>query len=325
MKIRKEALILGLVIIVLSLYLIFNKSDRSLYELPILEPVSGSEISKITLDSSNATVFFIRKSGQWVINEEAYPGDDASIKRVVDIVAGLSLTTLISESKNYERYDLNPGRKITVKAWTGDTLVREFDVGKTASGNRHTFVRLAGDHRVYHAEEGFRERVQTKADIFREKTVLSFERDQIEQVQVLKEDKQDIYLKDKTHKASGETASTPETTELAPIWKNVAGKTIKANRLSKLIDDFSSLKCSAYIYERQKSEFKTPIATITFKGAEAYSVQIYEKMQKEDSGHPAVSSQSEYPFIVPGWQVEQAIKALTDIELLEKEDTSDSE
>ena len=49
MKIRKEAIILGIVIVVLSLYLIFNKSDRSLYELPELKPVPVSIISKMTI------------------------------------------------------------------------------------------------------------------------------------------------------------------------------------------------------------------------------------------------------------------------------------
>ena len=115
MKIRKEAIILGVVIVVLSLYLIFNKSDRSLYELPELKPILSSKISKMTLDSSEGSIVFIRKAGGWVINEEAYPGDETNIKRVADIVADLTLTTLISESKNYGRYDLGPENAITIK------------------------------------------------------------------------------------------------------------------------------------------------------------------------------------------------------------------
>jgi hypothetical protein len=174
MKIRKEAVILGVVIVVLSLYLIFNKSDRSLYDLPNLKPVPVSEISKVTLDSSEGLILLIQKAGEWVVNEEAYPGDKNNIKQLTGIVANLRLTTLISESKNYERYDLDPDHKIAIKAWTGDKLVREFDVGKVASGHRHTYVKLAGNHRVYHAEEMFRSRIEGKADKFRDKTVMFF-------------------------------------------------------------------------------------------------------------------------------------------------------
>ena len=54
MKIRKEAVILGVVIVALSLYLIFNEGDRSLYELPNLRPDSGFR------DFKNSPGFFGR-------------------------------------------------------------------------------------------------------------------------------------------------------------------------------------------------------------------------------------------------------------------------
>ncbi|MDX2447486.1 MAG: DUF4340 domain-containing protein [Desulfobacterales bacterium] len=315
MKIRKEAIILGIVIVVLSLYLIFNKSDRSLYELPELKPVPVSIISKMTIDSSDNSIVFIRKAGAWVVNEEAYPGDETSIKRVADIVSDLTLTTLISESKNYGRYDLDPDHKITVKAWEGDKLVREFDVGKSASGHRHTFVKLAGDHRVYQAKDSFRKKVQEKADMFRYKTVMSFNPDQIERVQVLKKDKQHIYVKEKTPQASSETAAVGGKNGMdtaKSLWKNAAGEVVTENNLNKLIGEMSSLKCSAFIYDRQKADFNNPITTISFKGDEENTLQIFERFEKDASNYPAVSSQNDYPFYIPKWQVDQVIKASDD-------------
>jgi len=326
MKIRKEAVILGIVIVVLSLYLIFNKRDRSLYELPNLDPIPVSEISKLTLDSSEGSILFIQKAGDWVINEEAYPADKNTVKRVVEIVAELRMTTLISESKTYERYDLDPEHKITIKAWAGDKLVREFDVGKAASGHRHTFVKLADNHRVYNAEENFRSRLQGQADKFRDKTVLSFEPDQIEQVQVSKVDGQGNFIKEKsTNKAPEASSATPldgdiQATEGAkPVWKNAAGDVVKDNKLTKLIDDFSSLKCSAFIYDRKKDEFKNPIVTVMFKGAEEHILQVFERLEKGASKYPAASSQNDYAFFIPKWQVDQVIKALADIIPPEKE------
>ena len=245
-----------------------------------------------------------------------------SIQRVVDIVAKLGLTTLISESENYERYDLDPEHRITVKAWAGEKLVREFDVGKGASGHRHTFVKLAGDPRVYHAEESFRNRMQFKLDLFRNKSVLSFETAGIEQVQITNKDGQGVFIKEKPPEVSGETVPDGDTKEMEAVktvWKNATGDVVKANKLVKLLDDFSVLKCSAFVYDRQKEDFKDPIATVVFKGAEERTFQIFERLDKGASQYPATSSQNDYAFFIPKWQADQVIKALTEIAPVEIE------
>ena len=38
---------------------------------------------------------------------------------MLDVIEELTLTALVSESKNYVRYDLSHDEKITVKAWKG--------------------------------------------------------------------------------------------------------------------------------------------------------------------------------------------------------------
>ena len=317
MKIRKEAVILGVLIVGLSLVLIFNQRDRSLYQLPDLKPILASKISKMTIESPEGTIVFIRKAEGWVVNEEAYPGDESSINRVADIVANLSLTTLISESKNYGRYDLDPEHAITIKAWEGDTLVREFSVGKAVSGHRQTFVKLADDHRVYHAGEGFRNRIQGKADTFRDKTVMSFEPGQIQQVRVIKKDAQDTFVKETVPETAGEKPAeddSPKMKTTHSVWSNAAGEVVKENKLTKLIDDFSSLKCSAFVYDREKAAFTDPIAKISFKGAEEYTLQIFEQLEKDASEYPAISSQNDYLFLVPKWQADQVMNALAEIE-----------
>jgi len=310
MKIGKEAVILVIVIVVLSLYLFFNKSDRSFYELPDLKPIPASKISKVTIDSPEDSITFIRKAGAWVVNEEAYPGDETSIKSVVDMIGGLSLTALISESKNYERYELDPDHKITIKAWEEGKLVREFDVGKSASGHRHTFVKLAGDDRVYQARDNFRNKVQKKADMFRYKTVMSFNTDQIEQVQVVKKESQSIYKREKAPQSTAETSADDNKKEMDTakiIWKNAEGEVVAEKKLSKLISDMSSLKCSAFIYDRQKDDFKNPVTSISFLGAEENTLQIFDGHEKDASEYPAVSSQNDYPFFIPKWQADPVI------------------
>ena len=320
MKIRKEAVILGIVIVVLSLYLVFNKRDRTLYELPKLDPIPVSEISKITLDSSENSIAFIRKAGEWVINKEAYAGDENTINRLADIIANLRLTTLISESKNYERYDLDPEHKITVKAWNNDKLVREFDVGKAASGQRHTFVKLAENYRVYQAAESFRSRLKIQVDDFRRKTVMAFEPELIDQIQVTTVNGEEVFTRDKSSAKMPETSDAipadgdvPGKESVKPVWKNSTGSVVEEAKLAKLLEDFSSFKCNAFIYDRKKEDLKDPIATLVFKGAEDYTLQIFERLEKGAAQYPATSSQNEYPFFIQKWQTDRVNRVLTEI------------
>ena len=256
------------------------------------------------------------------MNEEAYPVDKNAIKQVLDIVANLRLTTLISESQNYERYDLDSNHKISIKVWAGDKLVREFDVGKAASGHRHTFVKLAGDPRVYHAGESFRNRVQGKVDQFRDKTVLSFEAGLIEQVQISSREGQGAFVKAKPPESSGETPLDGDKQpmgEAKPVWKNMAGDVVKDNTLTKLLDDLSSLKCSAFMYERKKDDFQDPIVTVVFTGAQELTLRVFEPLENDASRYPAVSSQNDNAFFIPKWQADQLTKALTEIVPIEKD------
>jgi lipopolysaccharide export system protein LptC len=49
MKVKKEYIILAVLIVALSLYLIFHKRDRAQYELPVLQEVPVAEITKIEI------------------------------------------------------------------------------------------------------------------------------------------------------------------------------------------------------------------------------------------------------------------------------------
>ena len=106
---------------------------------------------------------------------------------MLDNIEKLTLTALVSESKNYNRYDLSGEAKINVKAWQGDSLKRDIDVGKTASSFRHTFVKTAGDDRVFHARGNFRNTFDTTVDDLRDKTILTYTPSDIQQIQITQE------------------------------------------------------------------------------------------------------------------------------------------
>ena len=55
MKIKKEYVILVVIIVALSLYLILRDRDRTHYQLPTVSKIAGKDISKIEILTPDAT------------------------------------------------------------------------------------------------------------------------------------------------------------------------------------------------------------------------------------------------------------------------------
>jgi hypothetical protein len=309
MKMKKEYVILILIIAALSAYLLIRSSSRTLYQMPELEGLKQSEITKIEISQGGNSVILKKKDNQWHLEPTGFLADKTKVNAMLDVFEALTLTALVSESKDYNRYDLDAEKRITVKAWQQDTLKRNFDIGKAAPSFRHTFVRLNGDSRVFHARDNFRGKFDFTIDNLRDKTVLSFKTTDIQQVQIIK-DQTSVKL------VRREVPVTPATgqqqkTESAPAaavkfeWQNDTGEKGSDKNLNRLLTTLGDLKCADYINDRQKNAFSAPIYTVKLKGIQDYQLEIFAKFQKDDKKYPAVSSDSDYPFWVTDNQAQQ--------------------
>ena len=99
---------------------------------------------------------FTKEGSDWKIVPENYSADPQKVKDMLAVVEGLTLTELISESKNYQRYDLDAKDSVRLKCWVKDGLRFELLIGKPAGSFNHTFVKLPEDDEVYHAKGNFR-------------------------------------------------------------------------------------------------------------------------------------------------------------------------
>ena len=302
MKVKKEYLILLLIIVVLSAYLSLRKKDRTLYELPILPGISKKDISKIEITKGKTSIVLNKKDDQWVIGSQQYPADKNKVNEMLDAGEKLTLTALVSESKDYIRYDLTDEKKINVKAWQADTLKRNFDVGKAASSFRHTFVKLADDHRVFHARENFRNKFDQSVDNLREKTVLSVQVADIAQIHITKEE-QSLTLNrtpvaeaDKPQEAD-QAAASPSPTIKAE-WQTADGIMADKPGLNRLLSSLTNLRCDKFIEDRKKEDFTAPLFHVQLKGAKDYNLSIFAKLKDDDPDFPAISSENDYPFLL---------------------------
>jgi hypothetical protein len=309
MKFKKEYLILILIIVALSTYLLIRSSDRTRYQLPKLDALKQSDISKIEISKNGNPVILKKKDDQWYLEPAGYLADKTKVNAMLNVFESLALTALVSESRDYNRYDLNAENRITVKAWQQATLKRNFDIGKAAPSFRHTFVRLNGDSRVYHARDNFRNKFDFTIDDLRDKTVLSFKTTDIQQVQIIKDQASVKLIRSKVPiTPAAEQQQKSESTPVAAVrfeWQDDGGQKADEKTLKRLLTTLGDLKCADYINNRSKDAFSAPIYTAKLKGIQDYQLEIFAKLEKDDKNYPAVSSASDYPFRLSDNQVQQ--------------------
>jgi hypothetical protein len=302
MKIKKEYMILLLIIVALSVYLFIRKEDRTLYELPVLPGISKKDISKIEITKGKTSIVLNKKDDQWYIGSQQYPADNNKVNEILDASEKLTLTALVSESKDYIRYDLTDEKKINVKAWQADTLKRNFDVGKTASSFRHTFVKLADDNRVFHASENFRNKFDQSVDNLREKTVFSVQVSDIDQIHITKDQQSLTLRRTPVAEADKPQATDPPADSPSPSikaeWQTAEGETADKLTLNRLLNSLANLRCDKFIEDRKKDDFAAPLYTVKLRGAKDYMLSIFARLNDDDPNFPAISSENDYPFLL---------------------------
>jgi hypothetical protein len=311
-RIRKEYIILVAVIIALSLYLFLRKQDRTHYTVPEVSPLARADISKIEISKKGTAISLIKEDNIWRIAPQGYTADAGKVESMLDAIEKLTFTVMISESKNYNRYDLDDKKKLTVKAWTGDMVKRSFAIGKVAPSYRHTFVQVGGDHRVYHASGNFRGVFDLNLDSLRDRMVLKFDKAEIQGIRVSKEgtstsfSRKQIPVEIKLDQEA--EVSSPPTAKTKTLWETTEGHKADEAELDRLLTTLSNLRCENYVNDRTKEDFTEPIYTIQLRGIEEYSLSIFDKLDKDAKLYPAISSVNDYPFLLQEPQANTIMK-----------------
>jgi hypothetical protein len=291
MKLKKEYLILGVIIAALAVYLYQRSTDRTHYTLPTLPALKAADIDKIQMTRGAETVVLVRRDGRWRIEPPGYPVDPRLADEMLETLGGLTLTALVSESKNFALYELDETQKANVKAWQNDQLRRDIDVGKAAPSFRHTFVRIAGDDRVFHGQDNFSFRFRTRIEDLRDKTVLAFDRQEIKEIHIAQGDARLTLVR------TPAPAETPAAGQSPPsAWQTGDGRPANGAAVEALLGALSSLQADAFIDGRDKTSFAQPLYAVELKGPQEHSLAIFAPVTAEAKDHPAVSSGSDFPF-----------------------------
>ncbi|MBN2420179.1 MAG: DUF4340 domain-containing protein [Deltaproteobacteria bacterium] len=304
MKVKKEYIILLLIIAVLVLYIFMRKESRIQYELPEIAELAPANISSIVINGPESEILLTKEKDKWFIGPEKYVADDYKVKKMVDFLVKPVLTTVVSDSKDYLRYGLDDKTRIAVKALLGETLQRSVEIGYQADIRNHTFIKLEDDHRVYHAREDLRDIFSTRIDDIRDKTVLSFKPDKVDAVYLTKDGKEFAFNK-KTITPEGEEVKDP-----TAQWEAEEGRIVDTALVNSLLDDLLGIKCSEYIYDRKKDELNNPVYIVRIKDENEHILTV---LPKEEDDYRAMSSDNPTPFNLYSWRIDNIIKKFDEI------------
>ena len=311
MKLKKEYLILIGVIVALSAYLSMRSKDQTHFELPALNQVENSAINRIVLTTSGNSIELNKKDDKWYLGPQAYLANSIKVNNMVKAAADLTVTALVSESKSYQRYDLDETKKTNLQAMNGKETLRNVDIGRVAPTQQHTFVKLDGDDNVYHARGNINRTFNhTLADL-RDQTVLSFEKDAVDTLSIRKGDHTLSLTKKETPPEEGKDGEAKPGAKSKTAWLDADGQAADNAAVKSLLNSFGNLKCNGYMADDVKQNLKEATWTVSFKaGEKTHSLSLYTSSAAETTDYPAATTDSEYAFLLTKTRVERYEKQI---------------
>lgn len=321
MKVKTEYVVLVLLISALSLYLVVRKSGKTHYSLPEIRKIEKDDVSQLEIRRGDASITLVRENDTWRVGPEKFPADKNAVDGMLDRIAGLTLTALASESGNYSPYELDETKRIEVDAYQGEGLLRRIRVGKTASSERHTFVMIDDDPRVFHAEGNLHNIFSRSIPELRDKKVMPLDEKEIMEVTLRKAEASVTLVKNtaapvsvdlkgqegREEGPSGKEQAGETAAKERPVvpWTTSSGRAAKEEEIDEILRTLSHLECDGFIPGKKKEDFTSPIYSVSLKGRKTYTLSLFEKT---GDMYPAISSENDYPFVVSEWKVKRIMK-----------------
>ena len=293
MKLKKEPVILTVIIAALIVYLVLRSNDRTNYKLPDIAVVPASEISGIDISGPSGDLSLKKTGDKWVLGPQGYNADGLIVQGMLEILEKPVIITMASESKNYGRYGLEKDKKIVVKAYSKGGVAREISIGDTTDDKRQTLICMAGDYRVYYSLKNIRTVFDKKTDDVRDKAVLSFDKNDITNIDITKGN-QVIKLTKKQGQAGKADKGSAGEEKSETSWVSVDGRVTDMSSVDAFLGTISGLSCKGYVNDLSRDALGDPICTVRLTGKKEYSLSIFSG--KDNSLHPAISSEDKYTF-----------------------------
>lgn len=303
MKHIKEYVLLLLVIIGIGLYLMLRPSDGVQYELPELAALNTRNVDTVRISSANSSLSLRRSNETWKIADKGYEADGDRVQELLDQVADLDISALVSQSGDYTRYHLDPERRIRVEARGDGETLRELILGKSAGEVANTYIKLPGDENIYMAESDLRGSFDVTTGDLRDKTVFRVARDAVRSVRL-----SSVNGSRRIRRAEAEESGTNGTD--ASAWTDRQGDRVGSKKVQKLLRSLETVTCREYTesLSRNGTGYRIEVTTDS-----THRLRLFEPEGDSATAYEGESSQARDPFVLPGYKgrgVVSAVKGL---------------
>ncbi len=337
---KKEYIILIVLIIGLSAYLYLKKDNQVHYELPTLPQVDTDRVNHMEIVKADRKVVLNKDEKGWTLTDKKYPADQAQVTQMLATLKALRLSALVSEAKDLSRYELDDANAVRVTAFADKDVLHSFFVGKTAPSHNHTFICLDEQNKmVYQANGNFKDQFDKTVQDFRDKKVLEFEADSIKKITVdkqgntvtlvkvaLPEEKTDPKQTDSTDQNTEEPADTKAAAgKVKFVWQNQDGTPVDKDSVSDLLSSLSKLACDSFVDEERATVLtkEMPACKILLENDRNFVLNLFDQKDAEKDVE-AICSSIPYAFTLKGFKAED-INSYTDKLLgIEKQDSAES-
>ena len=287
----------ALVIVGLLLYLGLRNRDRLLYELPQLPELVVEEVDRVEITKGESGVTVRRAEDGWVIAPEQYPAAAQQVDTMLQMLATIRVTDLVSENAAYSRFELDPEAALRVTAYQGDAVLRTIEIGKEARTYQHTYVKLEGDRRVYQAEGDLGNYFPVVSDVLRDKLVLTVDAETVGEI---------------TARSPGEELvlrKRPAVEEDAPAaWVTAAGADWDTAKVDEALQRLANLSTFRFAEAAPPPGGEVLELTLQTEAGAAHTLTVFAR---DGNSYPAASSGSDYPFLLFVWMVNDFLNAFT--------------
>lgn len=307
MRPKKEYFILIAIIVLLVVYLWWPKTDHVHYKLPDLKDISSKTISKVEIDKGKQRIRIQKKGDQWFLGKKDYLADKNTVQSIIESIADLKISTLISKSQNYDRYQLNAKEGLKITAWSNEKKLRSFTVGKTSSNYRSTYVKLNQDPNIYLAHKNLGSIFDKNEDQLRDKKVFSLQKKDIQEIELCQ--------KNDCLKLIKNQSKTKDQKRTKTIWESKNGQQIDQKAIDELLNLVSQLNCQTYLDDKIKKESLTdPNYSLSFLDYQKkHRLDLFIEGKEEDKVYKATSTYKKYPFELQAYKGRQIRQAIDDL------------
>jgi len=308
-NVKKEYLILLIIIVVLTAYLLKKDRDKTETALPELKQIDKTSIKKILVKGPKGEFTIVINKKKWSLLPEDYPVIDGKVSKMVELLANTDISDLMSKAGKYDRYGLGEKTGTSVIAKGDKEELRNIIIGHNSESGNRTFVKLKDDDNIYQARGDYKSSFNiSKQDIIN-KNIFTFNSSDIVELLIDIDGKKGHFVKiNKTNKVNESKLSKKDKAKKTMadskadkemIWvsksdnKNVNGKVI-----DEYISKNANIRCKSYIGKKNINDTSYMKLVFIDKTKKKYELNISKNLSddKIESEVEMFSSESDFKF-----------------------------